>query len=541
MSDGSPVSRLAAIDIGTNSFHLVIVSIDERGRYEIISREKESVRLGHGAGDLDHITPEAQERAVTTLRRFVNLAVSQNARLRAVATSAVREARNRQDFLDRVRQECGLNVEVISGPEEARLIYLGILQALPVYEKKVLLVDIGGGSTEILIGRAGDVEYATSLKLGAIRLHDRFFAREPLDRERVRECRKFIRVSLARIRRELPDLDVDIVVGCSGTIDTLAEMIALASSPKSTNSLREKLIQVGELDQTVRDILSHETSAGRVALRGLDDKRADIIVGGAIILQEFFRTLELKSLTFSPFALREGIIFDTFARRHPDAHPTHNLRKSSVRHLADIFHNHVPTPDSTRQISRLCRLILDGLKAGNLIPEIDANDEFLLESAALLHNIGVVIGHSAHHKHGYYIIRNSERMMGFSPLEIEMIALLTRYHRKAMPHRKHVEFRQLSGEDRRKLEILGSILRLAIGLDRGGRGRVDRIRIVEEKRKVVFLVVPGRDEQNSPLDITLELWASRMNSVWFARVFGRPVELRVIYEFDYVSGSPAER
>ena len=166
---------IAAMDLGTNSFHLAVVQPDDQGRFEILSTEKEAVRLGSGGGDLNLILPDAMERGLTVLKRFTAISRSMNADIRAVATSAVREAKNSAEFLERVKKECGLDVEVIPGKEEARLIYLGILQCLPVYDKRVLTIDIGGGSTEYLVGKSGIPEFAVSLKLGAIRLKDRFF------------------------------------------------------------------------------------------------------------------------------------------------------------------------------------------------------------------------------------------------------------------------------------------------------------------------------------------------------------------------------
>ncbi|MBL8020824.1 MAG: exopolyphosphatase, partial [Leptospirales bacterium] len=198
-----PQKPIAAMDLGTNSFHLVVVQPDSQGRFEILSTEKEAVRLGSGGGDLDLILPDAMERGLVALKRFTAISRSMQAEIRAVATSAVREAKNSAEFLRQVKRECDLDVEVILGKEEARLIYLGILQCLPVYDKRVLTIDIGGGSTEYLIGKSGVPEFANSLKLGAIRLKDRFFEKGQVSERRIAECRQFIQIALTGVREEV--------------------------------------------------------------------------------------------------------------------------------------------------------------------------------------------------------------------------------------------------------------------------------------------------------------------------------------------------
>ena len=180
---------IAAIDLGTNSFHIIIVKVNPNGTFESLGKEKESVRLGSGSGPDEVITPDAMERGIKCLKRFKGLAEIHGAEIRSVATSALREAKNREVFLEKARKELGLNIEIVSGFEEARLIYFGILQGLPVFDKKIMLVDIGGGSTEILVGQKGNIEFAQSLKIGAIRLTDKFFAGDPDDESDINKCK----------------------------------------------------------------------------------------------------------------------------------------------------------------------------------------------------------------------------------------------------------------------------------------------------------------------------------------------------------------
>jgi len=514
---------LAAVDMGTNSFHLVVVRADDAGHFEIVGREKESVRLGSGAGDLETITPEAMERGIAVLARYGKIASSMNAPLRAVATSAVREAHNKDDFLRKVKEKTGLEPEVIPGHEEARLIYMGMLQALPVFDRKILMIDIGGGSTEFLIGRGAEVAFAVSLKLGAIRLKDRFFSREPLTKSQVEECRKFLQIQLTGVRDEAKKHSFEMAVGSSGTIETLAELISPVPQESGETRHRDLAITKKDLDQIVEKILSYETARKRQSIPGLDEKRADIIVGGAVLLQEIFAALSIEKMTVSPYALREGVIYDTLLREERRA-DLGNIRRSSVLHLLNSFSRKGYTgSESSKHSAFLALRFFHELKRLKLITDLGESDAFLLESAVLLHNIGLIISHSGHHKHSYYIIKNSELLMGFTSQEIEIISLLARYHRKAPPSKKHVEFQALDSASQKKLTLLEPILRISIGLDRSGSQSVQDLSLEIDGAKLRCNVTPAV-RNGVRQDIALELWAAKMKSELFEKTYGRSVD-----------------
>ncbi len=538
-------SHLAAIDLGTNSFHLVVVRTDERGKFEIVSDEKESVRLGSGGGDLGNIAEDAFERGLATLTRFARIARSHDAEIRAVATSALREARNRDDFIRRAREEIGLEIEVIQGTEEARLIYLGVLQAIPVYNKRVLVLDIGGGSTEFLIGTAGHPEYAVSRKLGAIRLKDRFFAKEPLKANLIEECRHFVRVQLSGVFEDLRNSGFEAAVGCSGTIETLAKMAILTESSDDDEDHEFKDLHLSRsgLDRAVERILSVPTHRKRAKLPGLDDKRADIIIGGALLLQEIFAGLDIEDMAISPYALREGVIFDSVVRRTERAGSIPDIRRESVKDLAQAMLGHDPTMlRSAWHIAFLSVRLFDELRLKDLLkkedfadprhppapdePVFSLNDSFLLESAAVLHNIGMFIAHSAHHKHSYYVIRNSDTLLGFTRLEIEIIALTARYHRKAAPTMKHSEFAALPVLWQRRLTLFSAILRICVGLERGADQSVQNLS-VEENEAGVAIVLEPVGELTGPRDVALEIWAAEARKQELEDVLGKKVTVRI--------------
>ncbi len=510
---------LAAVDIGTNSFHMAIVRPDESGNFEIITREKESVRLGSGGGDLDFIAPEAMERGLKVLGRFAALARSHNAPLKAVATSAVREASNQQDFLRRARAECGISFDIISGAEEARLIYRGVLGALPVHDRRILMVDIGGGSTEFLVGEGGRPLYVNSLKLGAIRLTERFFPKGEISGNAVNEARNFIRVAMTGVHHEIRKHGFELAVGCSGTIETLLSM-----ARGGAEDLNDPIFHDTELFAVVQKILGFDSARKRVHLPGLDDRRADIIVGGAVLLREIFEALDIKTMRVSPYALREGIIFDELARAGLSAPAGQDVRRASTLALIDRLRPY-PGRDQLSTCARISVDLFRQLKKAGYLPDLGENDELLLETGTMLHNIGMTISHSAHHKHGYYIIKNSDRLLGFTPREIEMIALLSRYHRKAGPGRKHEEFAALDESDQNRITRLVAILRIAISLNRSGKNLIESLKLTERDGALVFRLHPVTGADRSELD--LDIWAATLKTELFEKVFLKKVRFEV--------------
>lgn len=499
---------IASMDLGTNSFHLVVVQPDTEGRFEILSTEKESVRLGSGGGDLDLILPEAMDRGLAALKRFAAIARSMDAEIRAVATSAVREARNSAEFLNRVRAECSMEVEVIPGTEEARLIYLGVLQCLDVTDKRILCIDIGGGSTEYLVGKGGIPEFASSQKLGAIRLKDRFFPDGAVNSSRVAECRQFIQIQLTGVREEVRARGFELAVGSSGTAETLFDMIR---QRYSVSELKEPVIEISKLDRITDEILSASSVEKRAKLPGLDEKRADIIVGGAILLQESFHMLGIEQMTFSPFALREGVVFDTLQRRSWSGLKLPDVRKSGVERLARAFQKVSPVVESSHAV-KTSLMLFDGLAA--LRPDLfSKEDRFLLECGARLHNVGMAISHNAHHKHGYYIIRNSD-LLGFTPTEVEIMAQIARYHRKGEPKQSHMEYSALPKKEQARIFNLTAILRAGIGLARLG-DTIEDIQVEMSGKKFVIRVKP-----KSSQDASIPLWAAQLKSAMLEKVLG---------------------
>ncbi|MBN2338530.1 MAG: Ppx/GppA family phosphatase [Acidobacteria bacterium] len=510
--------NLAAIDIGTNSFHLVVAEADvASGRFRTLARDKEIVRLGAGATDMKHLGEEAIARGIGVLRRFADMAAAYGAPVRAVATSAVREALNREEFIRRARVEAGIGVEIASGAEEARLIHLGVLQALPVMRKTILLMDIGGGSTELLLGKGRRVFYANSVKLGAVRLTQRFFPSEAITRKAVRQCREYVRGMLGPVVREIRSHSYDLAVGTSGTLMNLAGIIALRRSPKNSASLNGFRLTAGELYDVAGEILAKPTSSERLGIAGLDPKRADIIPAGAILAECLFQECGLEALTLSDFGLREGVLLDSIEKMHPRkrSDPLRNLRLKSSLHLAE---NCRYEKMHARQVARLALELFDRTRRLHGLGE---EEREFLESAALLHEIGLFVSHDAHHRHSYYLIRNAE-LAGFTENEKAVVANIARYHRKSLPKVKHEGFRLLSPRDRERVTRLSSLLRIADGLDRSHASAVEHVHVRRNGRRLSVTALCRRGH-----DPALERWGAERNQELFERTFGLEVRVSI--------------
>ncbi len=306
--------KLAALDIGTNSFHLIVVSVSPTGNFEIIDREKEVIRLSEGnIGDIKVIAPNSIERAISAINRFNKIAESHGATLRATATSAVRESSNKNEFLETVYEKTGVHIEVISGEEEARLIHLGVQKAVPIFNLESLSIDIGGGSTEFIVGKKGEIQYSNSLKLGAVRLSQMFFPNYILTDEKIGKARKLVEEVVAPVVSKIKNRNIETVVGSSGTILNIGMMIkALRDGEKGEYpNLNNFEFSADDLQEIESMVLSKKTQEERKSIAGLEERRIDIIPAGVIILSTIFKVLDIKKLIISEYALKEGIILDS--------------------------------------------------------------------------------------------------------------------------------------------------------------------------------------------------------------------------------------
>ena len=302
---------LAAIDIGTNSFHMIIVKILEDDSFRIIDREREVIRLVSDTwGETNRIDEAKVNKAVKALIKFKKIAIFYNAEIRAVATSAVREADNKDYFIKKIFDETKIVIHAIKGSDEAKLIYKGMSHALPIRNRTALCIDIGGGSTEFILAKKDKIIFAESVKVGAVRLSKRFFPKFELDVKAIIECRAHVKKLVLGNKNLAGKVKFDAAIGSSGTIESAAEMIISSQKRRELKSLNSFVYSREELDLIAGEILKRKTMAERMKVKGLEQKRADIIPAGIIILQTIFEIFKIESLMISEYALREGIIFE---------------------------------------------------------------------------------------------------------------------------------------------------------------------------------------------------------------------------------------
>lgn len=460
----------AAIDIGTNSLHLVVARRERDGSLKVLTKEKEMVRLGSGAAVMKWLSDDAMDRALGALGRMRRIADSYDADLRAVATSAVREADNRMTFVRRAQAEAGVEVEIISGLEEARLIHLGMLQEIPVEDRRTLVIDIGGGSTELLLSRSGEPELVRSLRLGAIRLTDRFFAGGIVEPGARTQARRWLRSELAPVARAFEGRKIELGVGCSGTIETLARIALGLDGEPTPGSLSNVDVSADELRDAADLVLSFEDPDHRlVEIDGLEAKRADIICGGAALLSGLLDVLEVASLTISESALREGALVDQAGGFGDGEGRLSDIRRESLVRFGERYQ------EDADHVGRATDLALELFDATLPFHSASADDRNLLEAAGLVHNVGAFVSHAAHHKHSHYLIRHTDMLSGFSEQELGLIALVARYHRKSHPQEGHPEFAELDAADRDRVRLLAGLLRVGIALDRTRAGAVSSV------------------------------------------------------------------
>lgn len=507
------MKKLAAIDVGTNSFHLVVVNLYDDGSFETIDQVKEVVRLGEGnKGDIKNISKDAAERAVNALKMMKGIAESHNAEVRAVATSAMREALNKEEVKNKIYEETGVELEIISGHEEARIIYIGILQALSIFDKNSFSFDIGGGSTEFIAGNRTNILYSNSLKLGAVRLSQMFFQDGKITSEKIKECRNWVEGVIYPIFRDTENFKTDIYVGSSGTIMNCGQMIfvrreGVESPTRILNNFEFTAKELYEIEEVV---LSRKTTNERKEIPGLETKRADIMPAGIIILTTIFRMLKIPKMTISGYALREGIVIDTYTKTvNPDLRAkVKNVRKESIIQLAASCNF---DREHCRHVSILAQKLFDQLEP---LHKLESEAKEYLEAASLLHDIGYHISHTRHHVHSNYIIRNSE-LLGFNESEIMVIANVARYHRKSHPKKSHPEYEMLSNDRKKMVRKLSAIMRIADALDRTHTAKIFEL-AVQFNEESVIIKIEYEDEFPE-----IEVWSVNRRKALFEDEFNK--------------------
>jgi exopolyphosphatase/guanosine-5'-triphosphate,3'-diphosphate pyrophosphatase len=502
--------RLAAIDVGTNSVHMVIADVNRDGNIDVVDRVKETVRLGRRAFETGTLSKEAMDLAVRTLSNFQKLIKLRRVnRMRAVATSAVRETKNSTEFVARIRRETGIKVEIIPGAEEARLIFVAARHAMGLEGGPHLLVDIGGGSVELVMVRDGEAMWMRSLKLGVSRITEQFLADDPPSARQVRDLEAHLASEMGDLLKSARREGVVRAIGTSGTVNTLIAM-ARAARGEELGRLSGATASADEIARIRRSVLECDL-ADRLELPGIDAKRADLMPASAILTDYILSHSGAPELVACTWALREGLLLELagIASRREAI----DARKHSVAALAQKFEG---ANAHGQTVAKLAGQIFDATVEALELP---AHAREILEYAALLHDIGHTIDHDRHNRHSYYLIKNAD-LFGFTPDEIESIAQVARGHRKQGAKVDSPELYSLPEDKRRMVRALAAILRVADGLDRTHFGVVKNVHLSYAPGKLYIDADSGSERAD------LELWTCEKRVDLLAKLLGRRVILR---------------
>ncbi len=502
--------RLAAIDVGSNSVHMVVAQVDADGGVTTLWRMKEMVGLGRMSFPSHRLSKEAMDRAIAVLTRFKQAAQQrQSEKIIAVATSAIREATNGGDFIERAKRELGLYIRVVSARDEARLIYQAVRHAMPMKHQPHLIIDVGGGSVEFIVGDDRRPVLLDSRKLGAARMTAKFVKSDPISNEDLAALRKHYRRELAPLIEGILKLKPQKCIGTSGTLENIAAMCRAVDHSNGNGS--GTVIERGALERLTKKLIESDAKS-RTNIRGLDDQRKDQIVAGAVLVAELMNRLKLKRMHLCGSALREGILLDYLSRHIPDLAIRREVPDPRRRSVIDLARRCDWRKTHSEHVGGLCLRLFDELKS---LHEMGDSQRELLGYAALLHDIGWHIAGKRHHKHAMYLILNGD-LKNFDKEEVRLIANIARYHRKASPKLQHQSYKALAPAARRVVNVGAALLRIADGLDRSHASIITNMRC-EVGRKKIRCTLSARS------DAELEIWAARRKMGLFKKVFQREI------------------
>ncbi len=500
--------RLAAIDVGSNSVRLLVAEYGPHSGLTVIDEVKEQPRLATGVAQTGQLDPEAMDRALAALRLMVGVAERRGvSRISAVATSAVREATNGGAFVKRVRDDLGLDLRIIDAETEASLSYRSVAHHFPLEGGRTVVADIGGGSLELIGAVDGLIEHTISLPFGAVRLTELHLAGEPDQRAAVGRLRGYLR---RQFRRKLPRRDwaAPTLIGSGGSFTNLARMAAARRGLSAADPVHGTSVTIAEVEHLI-DWLAGMSPEKRAQVEGLSPQRADIIVAGLAVTVELLERIEAREVKISAFGLREGLLLEMAgAEASPAAvEPLRLIREFAERCHADRRHaEHV----------RLLALNLFDLLADKL--DAAPEERGFLESAALLHDVGQLVSYRKHHKHTYQLIMHGERLP-FSPRERQLVALVSRYHRRRGPRKRHPEFAALPKADQAVVRRLAGMLRIAEGLDRGHTSIVEKLALELCPTRLTIKAIP----RYAGADLSLECWGAEDQADVLAKVLAREI------------------
>lgn len=514
-----PVKRIAAIDIGTNSFHAVIVDLYPDGSFYTIDKLKEMVLLAEKGFD-NRLSDGAFQRALDALHKIKTLCDHQGAeKILAYATSAIREAENGGEFIQKVIDDVGVKIVAIPGRVEAELIGLAVQHGVEMSNSPSLIMDVGGGSVEYIIANNEKFFHLSSKKLGVARMTARFVNNDPISDEEIQGLTTHFRTNLADVAQSFASNRASMMIGSSGTMENIALMIAYRKEKTPNLSVNELEFTAAEFFNLYDDVIGMDYNE-RAGLKGLDDKRVSLLPAGLVLVNYVLKTFGIKRVKISSQALREGIILRYLNQEMTYLQETEFIESPRRRSVLELVHKCNWHEQHSRHVAKLGLQLFDNFREEFGLEDVDRE---LLEYACYMHDIGYHISHRKHHKHALYIIRNSD-LKGFKENEIEIMANVSRYHRRSTPKSRHKHYDKLPKAEKQRVKKLSAIMRIADGLDRSHYQNVQGMIIEKTADQVIIKIKTESDPQ-------LEIWGAMRKNALFEEVTGRALKIQQAEKF----------
>lgn len=514
-SNGTPAKRIAALDLGTNSFHVVIADIYPDGSFRTVDKLKEMVNLAE-RGMKGRLSKDAMDRGVSALKRIKILCESYDVeQILAYATSAIREAENGGEFIQRMIDEVQIKARAISGKKEAELIGQAIQHAVSFENETVLMVDIGGGSVEFILGNKENIFYSSSKKIGAARMAAAFVDHDPITEDEINRLRKHFSNELEDLFEAMKQHEVKTIVGSSGTMENIADMIADRQSITASVTLNELTYSAKSYRKFYKDFIEMDREE-RLDQSGLEEKRVDIITPGVVLLDLLIKRTGIEQVKISESALREGMILDYIKMKKEslDLELLADFPEPRRRSVFELLRKCDWHNKHSTHVANMALQLFDELQVDLDLPD---EDRELLEYASYMHDIGYYISHRKHHKHALYLIRHAD-LKGFTENEINIMANVARYHRRSTPKKRHKRYRKLDKPVRKRVKKLSGILRVADGLDRSHYQNVQKLELDKGEDTIMLCITTEGDPE-------LEIWGALRKSHLFEKITGKKLKI----------------
>ncbi len=504
-----PVKRIAAIDLGTNSFHALIVEIFSDGSFYTVDKLKEMVLLAEkGLGD--RLSGQAMDRGIEALKKIKVLADNQQAEtILAYATSAIREAENGGDFIQRAIDEVGVKINAIPGRIEAELIGLAVQHGIQMPDKPAVIMDIGGGSVEFILADQERFYHLTSKKLGVARMTANYIDHDPISSEEIDKLTNHFKSQLTDVAEAFAMHRSSMLIGSSGTMENIGLMIAHRNNKTPNLTINELEFTAKEFFEFYDDVIGMNEKE-RTKLKGLDEKRVKLLPAGLVLVHYILKNFGIKRVKISSQALREGIVLRYIKKEMSEGIRLHLDESPRRRSVLELVHKCDWHEEHSTHVAKLALKLFD-----ELFDELNLenDDRELLEYASLMHDIGYHISHRKHHKHALYIINNAD-LKGFKEEEIDLMANVARYHRRSTPKSRHPHFKKLDKSVKKRVEKLSAILRIADGLDRSHFQNVRALDVIRNNGQIKLKL-------ETESDPNLEIWGAMRKRSLFEEVTGK--------------------